>query len=1351
MQPKFTQKNLGSFLSKVTALALVFVLMTQVSFSQGDRKAQARQARNPNGIVTDAMIAAGARPATPQTTAGVTTQNTGVTLRSNGSNRINTPGSTNRTEASSVISTAGQPTLPNNNGFALITFNFKNNNAYAVKITDISSIADLAGPTTITGFVKTTPVNGSPGNISVGNGWNVFATQNIIASGIGFGTSNAVIEPFLTGKSLIVPAGATYGIAIQADQGGVGNLVYSTPAGVPPTFSSGGCDLITGVANVGYAGDVAPNTPLNSPRGFIGSITFEQCVPTAATAPVISSVPSTTCAGSPITLSVISGTLNGAADWKWYTGSCGGTLVGTGSSITVSPGVTTTYFARGEGGCAPAAGPCGQQTVTVTPCTCLTPDVASICEGSIQKLSVTPTGATSTTFLGGPITINPVGAATPYPSNIVVSGLPASGAGVYVANVKINGFGHTFPDDVDIVLQSPTGQNVIIMSDAGASTFGASGLNFTFTDAAAGTVPAVMVSGTYKPSNFVGGLGVEPDNWPAPGPGVVNQPSPTLASFTGANNPNGTWKLYVVDDFAGDAGSIASWSITFDVVPTAVWSQSPAAPNSMFSNALATTPYVAGTPTDAIWVKPAATTTYTATISAGPCAGANNVTVTVLPRPTIAVTPTSGCGPLTLTATGGTVYSWSPAGTLNTATGPTVIATPSANTAYTVTGYGANGCSNTASATVNGISTAAVIVAPPASLSLINEGFEGATIPAGWAQQNLSTPIGTVPTWIFGAALLAPAQNGTANSYALGNFNNVAGNNTISNWLFSPTVTMQNGDVLTFYTRTVAAPAFPDRLEVRLSTNGASTNVGATNASVGDYTTLLLTVNPSLTTTGYPASWTQFTATITGLAGPTSGRFGFRYFVTSGGPSGSNSDNIGIDNVQLTRSLGGICANNTTNISVNITGGVPPFTLVYSNGTTNTTFNGYTSGAPIQVAPAVTTTYTIVSLTGANGCPGINNTGSATVNVVAPAVIATQPSNAITCVGNNATFTVGAVPVTGNNYQWQVSTDGGATYSNLTNVAPYSGVGTATLTITGATAGLSGNRYRAIVTGQCNAGPLTSNSATLTTNVTPTITTQPANVTACVGSPASFTVVTTGTGTTYQWQVSTDGGLTWSNVAGGTSTFTIAAVTAAQNGFRYRVIATNPTCATTVTSNGNATLTTVALPTVSISSPDLLITPGQTTTITATSSPAAAVNGWSWTVNGTAIAGTTNTQVVNINGLGLYRARVTDINGCSNVSNELIIGGEASDRLWIYPNPNNGVFQVRLYYAGPSIERRTVTIFKANGQKVSSKEFVLDNLAGPYYQMNFDLGRLAAGTYVVKVDDKHSGHTISGLVVIQHD
>ena len=98
------------------------------------------------------------------------------------------------------------------------------------------------------------------------------------------------------------------------------------------------------------------------------------------------------------------------------------------------------------------------------------------------------------------------------------------------------------------------------------------------------------------------------------------------------------------------------------------------------------------------------------------------------------------------------------------------------------------------------------------------------------------------------------------------------------------------------------APAFPDRLQLRLSTSGASTNVGTLPTDVGDFTTVLVDINPTLTTAGFPNVWTQFTATLSGLSAPTDGRFAFRYFVTNGGPVGDNSDYIGIDDFAYTPS-----------------------------------------------------------------------------------------------------------------------------------------------------------------------------------------------------------------------------------------------------------------------------------------------------------------------------------------------------------------------------------------------------------------------------------------------------------------
>lgn len=64
------------------------------------------------------------------------------------------------------------------------------------------------------------------------------------------------------------------------------------------------------------------------------------------------------------TLSIATGNLNNAASWVWHSGSCDGAVVGMGSSITVSPNRTTTYYVRGEGGCV-TGGTCASITITV--------------------------------------------------------------------------------------------------------------------------------------------------------------------------------------------------------------------------------------------------------------------------------------------------------------------------------------------------------------------------------------------------------------------------------------------------------------------------------------------------------------------------------------------------------------------------------------------------------------------------------------------------------------------------------------------------------------------------------------------------------------------------------------------------------------------------------------------------------------------------------------------------------------------------------------------------------------------------------------------------------------------------
>src|SRR5206468_3408590 len=126
--------------------------------------------------------------------------------------------------------------------------------------------------------------------------------------------------------------------------------------------------------------------------------------------------------------------------------------------------------------------------------------------------SPSPSCTPSTFTNPAAITINDNAAGSPYPSNITVAGLSGTVTNV---TVDLTGVSHTFPDDIDIMLVGPGGQNTLIMSDAGGGGDIVS-LNFTFDDAAAAPLPDAtqLVGGTFKPSNY----DTTTDVFPAPAP-----------------------------------------------------------------------------------------------------------------------------------------------------------------------------------------------------------------------------------------------------------------------------------------------------------------------------------------------------------------------------------------------------------------------------------------------------------------------------------------------------------------------------------------------------------------------------------------------------------------------------------------------------------------------------------------------------------------------------------------------------------------------------------------------------------------------------------------------------------------
>ncbi|MBP6022608.1 hypothetical protein [Ferruginibacter sp.] len=544
-----------------------------------------------------------------------------------------------------------------------------------------------------------------------------------------------------------------------------------------------------------------------------------------------------------------------------------------------------------------------------------------------------------------------------------------------------------------------------------------------------------------------------------------------------------------------------------------------------------------------------------------------------------------------------------------------------------------------------------------------------------------------------------------------------------------------------------------------------------------------------------------------------------------------------------------VCAGANTAYSVNVSGTVTYQWQVSTDG--GITYTNITNGGIYSNATTATLTLTGVPATANNNlyrcavsgsCPTINS-NSAILTVNTSPSFTTQPAASSTiCAAQNTSFTVAAVG-TAVTYQWQVSTNGGVTFANLTNGGVYNNVTTTTLSITGATAAMNTYKYRCIANGTC--APYDSSSiATLTVHTPVAVSTNPTGTTVCENSNASFTVVASGTTPSYQWQVSTDGGATYNNVANSgvysgatTPTLNLAGVNFGLNNTLYRcvingtalcgatvsgiaslvvnpappaatvtgggtycvgsngvavglsnsatginyqlqlagvntgtplagtggalnfgnkttagiytVIATNTATGCTKQMTGNVSVVINPLPTIALNAaPYKNLYPGLQTTITATATTTATPNTitYFWFKNNTPIANTSNTIAVNISSLGDYRVTVIDANGCINQSQVVTIADSANSNLFIFPSPNDGLFNIAYYNQGGASLKRTVAIFSNKGEKVYNKDF---QITQAYQLLNIDMRKHGAGIYYVVLSDANSIKLKTGKVLVR--
>lgn len=1133
------------------------------------------------------------------------------------------------------------------------------------------------------------------------------------------------------------------------------NPTYTT-SGYPTAWTQFSITL-SGLPAGGVSGRIAfryfveNGGPTGSNSDYIGidDVVYNTTVPGA---------PPTTCTGSTANLKVdITGGLSPYTVTITPTAPAGAPIVVSnyvsGTSIPVTPAVTTTYALTSvvsAAGCV-GTGNSGTPTITVSatpmpPMTIVDDPTGPLCAGNPKLLTAT-NGPSVTTFTAAgtveiPAAPTTSGIANPYPSNLVVSGLPTSG--VTVKSVAINGFTHTFPVDVDILLQSPTGTNVVIMSDVGG-TGAISNVNYVFDDAApTAMTAAASPAGTYKPSNVT-----TPDTWVAPGPGSVTQATPALSMFTG--NFNGTWKLFAVDDVGGDAGTISGWNITFTAPSAApvgytyVWS--PAAGLS-------------STTTNPVAASPMQTTTYQvlATAPSG-CQTTAQITINVNQLPAVTAQPsnTTVCAgaTATFTATGsgaGITYQWQ-------------VSTAGAGGPWTnVSGAPYSG-ETTTTLTINPVTSAMngwryrIVVSgtcPPSANSL------GGILTVNPLPVITINPAGPVCGGVAGInATLLTASSPTGGNFiwspATGLYTNATGTTPYVAGTPTPTV--------------YAAPTVNTTYTV--SATNPTTGCVGTGTVVVNYTPPAPTVSPASATiclgTVQPLTITSSLAPVnvsltnnTSQPIPDNNPTGINSVINVAGvPAGATISAIEVT-LNITHTwCGDIVAvlktpnNNILNLAyyLSATGGASATTGFTNTRFNNTATNTLGAGAnpwnnqfrpdgvtPATEVPGFPSGPTGFTPTHANFGGSYLPTGTAINGPWTLAVYDGGAADAGTLNNWALNFTYG-LPSGG---IWSPAT---GLYTNPAGTTPYI-AGTPATTVY-ASPTVSTTYSVTVANGTCTSPVRT---VPITVNTPLAITTQPVDVTVCTDKVATFTTVVSGTAPSHHWRVSTNNGNSWTDVTNGgvysgatTGTLTITAPPVSMNNYLYKDSITTTPCPGV--NSQIVRLRVNPLPTIVISAaPYTKLFPGLTTTISSSVTPNAAAT-YTWRRNGVVVAGATaSSLLVDVDALGLYTLLVTDVNGCTNVSNSVLISDSVNTKLFIYPNPNTGRFQVRYYSVNANTLVRGLTIYNSAGQRVLVQQ---NTITAPYARMDVDMSKFGKGIYWVELGDLNGNRLAVGRVVIQ--
>ena len=453
----------------------------------------------------------------------------------------------------------------------------------------------------------------------------------------------------------------------------------------------------------------------------------------------------------------------------------------------------------------------------------------------------------------------------------------------------------------------------------------------------------------------------------------------------------------------------------------------------------------------------------------------NSTAYTVAANPSVAVSPTSGAfciggTAITLTASGASTYAWAGTGTpvLSAASGNPVTASPTTATTITVTGTDANGCKNTATASLSSLTTPAAPTTTPYSICV------GGTVPGGQGLIS-SYPTVTASQTINFTVSAQPTETNAAPG-------NIVASAAMTALPAGATVT---GITINYAGLTSLGGSYGSDIKLGLSgalINDAASGVGAPSG------TGVFTYTRTATTgiTGTP------------LAG---GTVNLLYW-------DDLSDNAG---AEATFPTGTAVASVVVTYSYPDPSNVKWYDLA-SAGTlvgSGTPFDPVTAGAASNASAATYTFYAEVSNGGS--CPSTRT--AAVFTVSAGAGIATQPSSAIKCAGQTATFTVAATGA-GLTYKWF---DGATQLSNGAGIyGTITGATSATLSIASPTGVAGSGSYTVEVSSACGSPANSFPAVTLTINALPTVAVTPTSASYCTPGGTPISLAASGA-STYTW------------------------------------------------------------------------------------------------------------------------------------------------------------------------------------------------------------------------------------------